>query len=66
MGEWNRLITLKDDCGIGDLRHEATSRLFEKGFNIMDVASITGHENLKHLKRYTHIKPETWIIELTG
>ena len=66
MGEWNRLIKLKDDCGIGDLRHEATSRIFEKGFNIMDVASITGHENLKHLKRYTHIKPETWIIELTG
>jgi site-specific recombinase XerD len=64
MGEWNRLIKLKDDCGIGDLRHEATSRLFEKGFNIMDVASITGHENLKHLKRYTHIKPESLVARL--
>ena len=64
MGEWNRLLKLKDDCGIGDLRHEATSRLFEKGFNIMDVASITGHENLKHLKRYTHIKPESLVARL--
>ena len=64
MGEWNRLIKLKDDCGIGDLRHEATSNLFEKGFNIMDVASITGHENLKHLKRYTHIKPESLVARL--
>ena len=64
MGEWNRLIKLKDDCGIDDLRHEATSRLFEKGFNIMDVASITGHENLKHLKRYTHIKPESLVARL--
>jgi site-specific recombinase XerD len=64
MGEWNRLIKLKDDCGIGDLRHEATSRLFENGFNIMDVASITGHENLKHLKRYTHIKPESLVARL--
>lgn len=27
-----------------DLRHEATSRLFEAGFSMMEVASITGHE----------------------
>jgi len=30
----------------------------------MDVASITGHENLKHLKRYTHIKPEYLVVRL--
>jgi hypothetical protein len=30
----------------------------------MDVASITGHENLKHLKRYTHIKPEYLVARL--
>ena len=38
-----------------DLRHEATSRFFEKGFSIMEVASITGHKSLSMLKRYTHI-----------
>lgn len=41
-----------------DLRHEATSRLFEKGFNPMEVASITGHKTLQMLKRYTHLKAE--------
>ena len=38
-----------------DLRHEGTSRLFEKGLNIMEVASITGHKTLQMLKRYTHL-----------
>jgi len=47
-----------------DMRHEATSRLFEKGFSIVEVASITGHEDLKMLKRYTHIKPESLVARL--
>ncbi|APU00288.1 shufflon-specific DNA recombinase [Ralstonia phage RS-PII-1] len=39
-----------------DLRHEATSRIFEKGtFNTMEVASITGHNDVRMLKRYTHL-----------
>ena len=41
-----------------DLRHEATSRLFEKGLGIMEVASMTGHKSLSMLKRYTHIEAE--------
>lgn len=42
-----------------DLRHEATSRLFEKGvFDSMEVASITGHKTLAMLKRYTHLRAE--------
>ncbi len=41
-----------------DLRHEATSRLFEKSLNIMEVASITGHKDLRMLRRYTHLKAE--------
>ena len=32
-----------------DLRHEATSRLFEKGLSIMEVASITGHKDIRML-----------------
>jgi integrase len=38
-----------------DPRHEATSRLFEKGLNVMEVASVTGHKTLQMLKRYTHL-----------
>jgi len=41
-----------------DLRHEATSRLFERGFNVMEVAAITGHKTLQMLKRYTHLRAE--------
>lgn len=47
-----------DDLRFHDLRHEATSRLFEKGFNTIEVATITGHKTLEMLKRYTHLKGE--------
>ncbi len=40
-----------------DLRHEATSRLFEAGLNVMEAASVTGHKELRMLQRYTHLKP---------
>jgi integrase len=39
-----------------DLRHEATSRFFERGiFGTMEVAAITGHKTLQMLSRYTHM-----------
>ena len=41
-----------------DLRHEATSRFFEKGLNPMEVSTITGHKTLQMLKRYTHLRAE--------
>jgi len=47
-----------EDFRFHDLRHEATSRFFEKGFNPMEVASITGHKTLAMLKRYTHLSAE--------
>lgn len=40
-----------------DLRHEATTRLFEKGLDLHEVASITGHTDWASLKRYTHPDP---------
>jgi len=46
------------DLHFHDLRHEATSRLFEKGLGVMEVASMTGHKSLSMLKRYTHIEAE--------
>ena len=44
-----------------DLRHEATSRLFERGLNPMQVAAITGHKTLQMLKRYTHLRAEDLV-----
>jgi integrase len=46
------------DLTFHDLRHEATTRFFEKGLNPMQVAAITGHKTLQMLKRYTHLKAE--------
>jgi integrase len=43
------------DLRFHDLRHEATSRLFEKRLATMEVASITGHEDVRMLRRYTHL-----------
>jgi integrase len=54
-----------DDLHFHDLRHEATSRLFEKGLNTMEVASITGHKTLQMLYRYTHLRAEN-ILEKLG
>ncbi len=47
-----------------DLRHEATSRFFEKDLNIMEASSITGHKDLRMLKRYTHLKAENLVHKL--
>ncbi|MDA8206124.1 MAG: site-specific integrase, partial [Thermaerobacter sp.] len=47
-----------------DLRHEATSRLFERGLNPMQVAAITGHKTLQMLKRYTHLRAEDLVVML--
>lgn len=45
------------DLVFHDLRHEATSRLFEKHrLDSMEIAMITGHKSLAMLKRYTHLR----------
>ena len=48
-----------DDLHFHDLRHEATSRLFEAGLMIEKVALVTGHRDWKMLRRYTYLRPET-------
>jgi integrase len=46
------------DLHFHDLRHEGTSRLFEDGYEIQQVALVTGHKDWRHLRRYTNLKPE--------
>jgi integrase len=46
------------DLRFHDLRHEATSRLFECGYQIHKVAQFTLHESWDDLKCYTNLKPE--------
>ncbi|MBR7519871.1 site-specific integrase [Pseudomonas juntendi] len=52
------------DLHFHDLRHEGTSRLFEKGLSLMEVASITGHRTLSMLRRYTHLCPDSLADKL--
>ncbi|UCV10821.1 site-specific integrase [Dechloromonas denitrificans] len=41
-----------------DLRHEAVSRLHERGLSTVEVAAISGHKTLACLARYSHMKVE--------
>ena len=45
-----------EDLHFHDLRHEGISRLFEMGWNIPNVAEVSGHRTWASLKRYTHIR----------
>lgn len=60
VGQAFRRITERADIKnlrFHDLRHEATSRFFEIGLQLMEVSAITGHKDLAMLKRYTHLRP---------
>lgn len=63
---WRCLInSLKiEDLHFHDLRHEAISRLFEKGLDMLEVATISGHKSLSMLKRYTHLQAYKLVPKL--
>jgi integrase len=47
------------DLRFHDLRRECASRLFEAGYQIHEVAQVTGHKDLNTLwKIYTKLNPE--------
>lgn len=54
-----------EDLHFHDLRHEAVSRLFEKGtLDMMEIASISGHKSLSMLKRYVHLSAKKLVRKL--
>lgn len=63
---WRRLLIRADikELRFHDLRHEAVSRLFERGFNVIEVSSISGHKELRMLKRYTHLSADDLVGRL--
>ena len=63
---WGRLLRRAgiENLHFHDLRHEAASRFAEKGMDIMRIASITGHESMQMLKRYTHFRTADLAREL--
>ena len=52
------------DLHFHDLRHEAISRLFEKGLNTVEVSAISGHKELRMLARYTHLRAADLVKRL--
>lgn len=46
-----------EDLKFHDLRHEATSRIFERtNLSNVEIAKITGHKSLEMLKRYANLR----------
>ncbi|MBO5489869.1 MAG: site-specific integrase [Desulfovibrio sp.] len=55
------------DLHFHDLRHEATSRLFElTDLEAMEIRSITGHKTMQMLLRYSHLRTERLVARLAG
>ncbi len=52
------------DLHFHDLRHEAVSRLFERGLNVVEVSTISGHKELRMLQRYTHLRASDLVARL--
>jgi integrase len=63
---WERLRRRAglEDLHFHDLRHEAISRLFERGLSVPEVALISGHRDLRMLLRYTHPMAEGILRKL--
>ena len=56
-----------EDLHFHDLRHEATSRLFEDtDLDIMEIRAITGHRSLQMLARYSHLRTHRLAERLAG
>jgi len=63
---WRRLLIRSGIKALRfhDLRHEGVSRLFERGLNMIEVSSISGHKELRMLKRYTHLSADDLVARL--
>jgi integrase len=46
------------DVHFHDTRHEAASRLAEKLSNVLELSAVTGHRDLRMLRRYYHPRAE--------
>jgi integrase len=52
------------DLHFHDLRHEAITRLFERGLSIAEVSAISGHRELRMLQRYIHLRAADLVARL--
>ena len=62
---WRRLLKRCEIEGLHwhDLRHEAVSRLFEKGLSTEEVMQVSGHRTYSQLARYTHLRSANLLAQ---
>ncbi|WP_170349631.1 site-specific integrase [Ruegeria atlantica] len=53
-----------DDLRLHDLRHEAVSRLVERGLTLFEVQQVSGHRTLQMLQRYVHLQAADIVAKL--
>ena len=60
---WDRLVRRAGikDLRFHDLRREATSRFFEKGLSVPEVATISGHKDFRMLSIYTKLRARSLV-----
>lgn len=63
---WRRLLIRAGITSLRfhDLRHEGVSRLFERGLNVIEVSTISGHKELRMLRRYSHLSADDLVARL--
>ena len=53
------------DLRFHDLRHEATARFYERTtMTDLEIASITGHKNLRMLQRYANLRASALVSKM--
>lgn len=65
--KWSTIAKLAQcrDLHFHDLRHEATSRFYERTtLSDLEIAKITGHKDLRMLKRYANLRGSTLASKL--
>ncbi|WP_299349464.1 site-specific integrase [uncultured Shimia sp.] len=53
-----------EDLRFHDLRHEAISRLVERGLSLIEVQQVSGHRTLQMLQRYVHLQTDDIVAKL--
>ncbi len=53
-----------EDLRFHDLRHEAVSRLVERGLSLIEVQQVSGHRTLQMLQRYVHLQTADIVAKL--
>jgi integrase len=63
---WQRAVKRAglDDLHFHDLRHTAITRLADRLPNVIELAAMSGHADVRMLKRYYHTKAEVLALKL--